>query len=141
MIESEFERSNRAFLKAATAWLRATLRAAADSASEGSEPQQNGRNRPSAPTAVQRVAAVQSARAALDRAGTLQPAPSFVNLAERFGLSEFERDMLLFAATMEIDAGIPDLIAVAHGDTTKRYPTFALGMSLFAAPSWDALSP
>src|SRR5262249_13708653 len=82
----------------------------------------------------------QSLRADLDRVAAAEPAPAFAVLARRFGLSQFEQDMLLLAAAMEIDTGVPALVAAAQGDAGKRYPSFALGMSLFESSSWDALS-
>src|SRR5262249_25279269 len=62
-------------------------------------------------------------------------------LVRRFGLSPFERDLLLLAASAEIDTNMPLLMGEAQGDPAKRYPTFALAMSVFADASWDALSP
>ncbi|HEX7112550.1 MAG TPA: ATP-binding protein [Mizugakiibacter sp.] len=62
-------------------------------------------------------------------------------LATRLGLSAFERDVLLLCAAMELDTRLPDLCARAQRDPGKPYPTFALALALFDAPSWDALAP
>ncbi|MGP1667429.1 MAG: AAA family ATPase, partial [Rhodanobacter sp.] len=62
-------------------------------------------------------------------------------LAERLGLSAFERDILLLCVAMELDTRIPALCAGAQQDSARPYPTFALALSLFDAPVWDALSP
>jgi hypothetical protein len=74
-------------------------------------------------------------------AAAAHPGLPFILLSERFGLSEFEREVLLLAASAEVDTGLPLLMADAQGDPARRFPTFALAMSLFAEPSWDCLSP
>jgi predicted nucleic acid-binding protein len=62
-------------------------------------------------------------------------------LSERLGLSSFERDTLLLCAAMELDTRVASLCARAQQDASRPYPTFALAMSLFDEPAWDALSP
>jgi ATP-dependent 26S proteasome regulatory subunit len=61
-------------------------------------------------------------------------------LARRFGLSLFERDLLLLCAAMELDTRIAGLCARAQDDPVRPYPTFALALSLFDEPSWDVVS-
>jgi len=67
--------------------------------------------------------------------------PALLLIARRFGLSDFERDVLLMCAAMEFDTRIGALCAHAQGDPTKSYPTFALALAAFDQPSWDVLSP
>lgn len=67
--------------------------------------------------------------------------PALELLAERLGLSPFERDTLLLCAAMELDTRVAGLCARAQQDPSRPYPNFALAMSLFDHPSWDALSP
>ena len=67
--------------------------------------------------------------------------PALVMLARRLGLSQFEREVLLLCAAMELDTGIASLCARAQADPTRPYPTFALALTLFEAPAWDAPSP
>jgi ATPase family associated with various cellular activities (AAA) len=67
--------------------------------------------------------------------------PALVTLSARLGLSNFEQEILLLCAAMEFDTGIAGLCARAQGDSSKPYPTFALALTLFDDPSWDALSP
>jgi hypothetical protein len=62
-------------------------------------------------------------------------------LAERLGLSPFERNVLLLCTAMELDTRIAGLCAEAQGDPLKPYPTFALVLALFDDASWDVLSP
>ena len=42
---------------------------------------------------------------------------------------------------IELDTGIASLCARAQGDPNRPYPTFALALTLFDEPAWDALSP
>jgi len=67
--------------------------------------------------------------------------PALTLLARRFGLGDFERDVLLLCAAMEFDTRIGALCARAQGDASKPYPTFALALAAFDQPSWDVLSP
>jgi hypothetical protein len=69
------------------------------------------------------------------------PPPALVILANRLGLSSFEREVLLLAAAMELDTRMAGLCARAQDDPARPCPTFALAMALFQSPSWDVLSP
>ncbi|MHB1057964.1 MAG: ATP-binding protein [Rhodanobacter sp.] len=68
-------------------------------------------------------------------------APALAVLADRLGLSAFERDVLLLCIGMELDTRFPALCAQAQHDPARPYPTFALAFAVLDAPSWDALSP
>ncbi len=83
----------------------------------------------------------QANQAAVDAAQSMDPPPALPMLARRFGLSNFEQQVLLLCAAMELDPLAASLCAHAHGDPSKAHPTFALAMSLFENPAWDALSP
>jgi SpoVK/Ycf46/Vps4 family AAA+-type ATPase len=69
------------------------------------------------------------------------PVPALAVLADRLGLSAFERDVLLLCIGMELDTRFPALCAQAQHDPSKPYPTFALAFAVLDAPIWDALSP
>jgi hypothetical protein len=69
------------------------------------------------------------------------PPPALLVLAQRLGLSNFERNVLLLCAAMELDTSIGGLCAQAQGDPLRPYPTFALAVTLFEEAAWDALSP
>jgi hypothetical protein len=71
----------------------------------------------------------------------MQPPPSLLILGKRFGLSRFDRDVLLLCAGVEMDTRIAALCGMAQGDTNANYPTFALAMALFDDPAWDTRSP
>ena len=67
--------------------------------------------------------------------------PALTLLAKSLGLSEFEQDILLLCAAMELDTRIAALCAKVQGNEQKPYPTFALCLVLFADPDWQSLSP
>ncbi|HKP73491.1 MAG TPA: ATP-binding protein [Pyrinomonadaceae bacterium] len=74
-------------------------------------------------------------------AAKTDPPPALVMLGMQLGLSEFELELLLLCVAMELDTSVEGWCARAQNDKTRTYPTFALALSLFDAPSWDALSP
>ena len=84
---------------------------------------------------------VAQAAATVDASAQIDPPPALLMLGQRLGLSQFEREVLLLCAAMELDMGIASLCARAQGDPNRPYPTFALALALFDEPAWDALSP
>jgi hypothetical protein len=58
-----------------------------------------------------------------------------------FGLSEFERDLLLLCAAVEFDGAFASLCAAAQGDPARPYATFALALAALPNPHWSALAP
>jgi hypothetical protein len=78
---------------------------------------------------------------ALAAAGAATPAPAMTLLSQSFGLSRFEKEILLLCAAMELDMRIAAMCADAQGNSERPYPTFALAMNLFDEPAWSALSP
>ncbi|PTR34027.1 ATPase family protein associated with various cellular activities (AAA) [Luteibacter sp. OK325] len=67
--------------------------------------------------------------------------PALVLLAQRLGLTDFERELLLLCVGMELDTRMPALCAQAQHDASKPWPTFALAFVVLDQPAWDALSP
>ena len=157
-----WERTNEAFLSAALHWLRLRLRRLAASNASGrsasdaaaSNLQRSSRSggwfsrgetessspspRPaSGPTAAE----VEKAAATMNEAAAAEPPPALYLLAQRLGLTSFERDSLLLCAGLELNPAIAGLCAEAQGETSRPYPTFALLLSLFDDAAWDALSP
>jgi hypothetical protein len=63
------------------------------------------------------------------------------SVVEGFGLSPFERDVLLLCAGVELDARFADLCARATGDPLTRRPTFGLALAALPDPHWSALAP
>jgi hypothetical protein len=62
-------------------------------------------------------------------------------VAERLGLSVFERDTLLLCAAAELDPATEALFAAVQGGPARAFPTFSLALRVFDDPTWDALSP
>ncbi|MGB5009921.1 MAG: ATP-binding protein, partial [Candidatus Dechloromonas phosphoritropha] len=62
-------------------------------------------------------------------------------LTTAFGLSAFERDLLLLCAGAEMDADLARACAVAQGDTTRPWVTFGLALATLESPHWSALTP
>lgn len=67
--------------------------------------------------------------------------PELQLLEFAFGLTPFERDVLLLAAGMEMDATFGECCAKAHGDAHRLYPTFGLALAALSEPHWSALLP
>ena len=60
-------------------------------------------------------------------------------MAETFGLSAFERDLLLLCAGVEMDAGLA--ACCAAGAPGRPYATFGLALATLAEPHWSAITP
>lgn len=58
-----------------------------------------------------------------------------------FGLTPFERDVLLLCAGMELDGSFAELCARAQRDAKRAYPTFGLALSVLPQAHWSALVP
>ncbi|WP_095756965.1 ATP-binding protein [Streptomyces xinghaiensis] len=58
-----------------------------------------------------------------------------------FGLSSFERDVLLLAAAAELEPTTASRCAAASGDPERPYPTFSLALAALTEPHWSALTP
>jgi hypothetical protein len=58
-----------------------------------------------------------------------------------FGLTRFERAVLVLCAGMELDASIPPACAAAQGDPERPFPTFALALAALEGSHWSALVP
>src|SRR5436190_23168629 len=54
--------------------------------------------------------------------------PALDALVRIFGLTLFERAILLVCAGMELNAAFGPLCAAAHGDPAQPYPTFSLAL-------------
>ena len=62
-------------------------------------------------------------------------------LAQAFGLSPFERAVLLLCAGVELDGALAGACAAAQGDERRAYPTFALALAALPGAHWSALAP
>lgn len=68
-------------------------------------------------------------------------APALLVLAERLGLSLFERDLLLLCAGVELDSAFASLCASAQGHRERPQPTFSFAMAVLPGAYWSALGP
>jgi hypothetical protein len=62
-------------------------------------------------------------------------------LVDSFGLSPFERDVVLLCAGVELDATFGAACAAAHGDPRRMQPTFGLALAALPDAHWSALAP
>ena len=67
--------------------------------------------------------------------------PALLQLCQFFDLSEFECDILLLCAGIEIYPSLAVLCAKAHGNTNKDYPTFNLALNTLSKAHWSAITP
>ncbi len=63
------------------------------------------------------------------------------HLVESFRLSPFERSVVVLCAGAELSSGFGDKCAAAHGDPSRRYPTFGLALATLEGAHWSALTP
>lgn len=81
------------------------------------------------------VEQVVTCRAALTAAAAID------RLTARFGLSGFERELVLLAAGVEMDAELAARCAAAASDPSQPWATFGLALAVLAEPHWSALTP
>jgi hypothetical protein len=142
-MKPELEKSNQEFLQAAMEWLHTLLETcAAAPVPPGHQSNWPWRKPVAQPEASK---SVQKARTTMEDVAAKNPDLPLTVLTRRFGLSSFERDILLLTASAEIDTGLPPLMANVPGAAPaaagRHHPTFALAMAALPDPSWDALSP
>jgi AAA+ superfamily predicted ATPase len=83
---------------------------------------------------------VQAEGALHEAASAMSMPPAIETLSATFGLSPFERDLLLLCAGMELDSTFPSACAAAQGDL-RAYPTFSLALAALSDPHWSAITP
>ena len=57
-----------------------------------------------------------------------------------FGLTPFDRDIVVLCAGMELDGGFADVVAAAQRQPRRDYPTFGLALAALPGAHWSALS-
>jgi len=83
-----------------------------------------------------------TAQQALKKAAAAMPSPSALEmLCAMFGLSAFERDLLLLCAGIELDSTFAGVCAEAQGDSARTFPTFSLALAALPEAHWNALTP
>ena len=78
--------------------------------------------------------------AELPRSGAHAPFALDV-LGAAFGLSSFEREVLVLSAGVDLDGSFAALCAEVNGDPARPYPTFGLALAMLPDAHWSALSP
>jgi hypothetical protein len=72
---------------------------------------------------------------------SLDPPAAIERLATIFGLSSFERDVVLLGAGVEMDSKLARRVSEALGREPRGAITFALALATLAEPHWSALAP
>jgi hypothetical protein len=94
------------------------------------------------PPSEEAEAALARAAAEERRVVEAMPAPSALDtLCAAFGLSPFERRVLLLCGAVELDGAFPTLCAAAQGDPARPHATFGLALAALPDPHWSALTP
>jgi hypothetical protein len=71
----------------------------------------------------------------------MAPPAAIDSLSEMFELSEFERDLLLLCAGVEMDAALAARCAATNSHARRSDVTFSLAMAALPNPHWSALAP
>ncbi|WP_307716980.1 AAA family ATPase [Streptomyces sp. V4I23] len=87
-----------------------------------------------------------SSNASGDGPAAVAPAPAPATaaldaLVACFGLSPFERDIVLLTAAAELEPTTGARCAAACGDPERAHPTFSLALAALREPHWSALTP
>ena len=86
--------------------------------------------------------AAPAARSAIEeRSIEPQWPPALETLCVIFGLSGFERKILLMCAGVELDTSFASLLSALRGDRYPGAPTFSLALAAFEDAHWSALLP
>jgi hypothetical protein len=102
-------------------------------------------------------AALDDVRRALERHAGIEAAPSrnvaaapaahpdgpfaLETLAAGFGLSPFERSVVVLCAAVELDGSFAGLCAAAAGNPARSFPSFGLALAALPDAHWSALNP
>ena len=73
--------------------------------------------------------------------GAMDAPPAIDQLTQLFGLSRFERDILLLCAGVEMDSKLAALCGEAQGYPQRVHATFGVAMAALPDPHWSALAP
>ena len=123
----DWTEANQDLLAAELAWLRHCLERSIDSGMEGG----GSVNDPS-----------ERLTDDIDSARNAMPAPAAIDIvAELFGLSPFERNVLLLCCAVELDANIATACSRIHGSDSQRNASFGLALATLPDAHWSALTP
>ncbi|MCC5480619.1 AAA family ATPase [Streptomyces barringtoniae] len=82
-----------------------------------------------------------TARSELPACPEPEPGSALDTLCSCFGLSPFERDVLVLAAAAELDSTTASRCAASGGEPARPYPTFSLALAALDDAHWSALAP
>jgi len=82
-----------------------------------------------------------AAVAATEARAALEVPAAIDRVAELFELTEFEREVLLLCAGVEMDSRLATLCGEALGKSRNRPVTFGLAMAVLPGAHWSALTP
>lgn len=88
-----------------------------------------------------RVAAADWRDEVAAEAAAIGHVPAIDTLTAAFGLSPFERDLLVLCAGVELDSSVGSMCADANRDLSQPWPTFGLAMAALGGAHWTALVP
>ncbi|WP_193198581.1 ATP-binding protein [Nostoc sp. MG11] len=71
----------------------------------------------------------------------LTPPSALQTLCTAFGLTSFERDLLVLCAGIELSGSLAQLCATAQGSLQLAYLTFSLALAALPDAHWSALAP
>lgn len=71
----------------------------------------------------------------------MEAPPAIDLLAERFGLSRFERDVIVLCAGIEMNSDLARVCGEALGGTARPHLTFGMALAALAEAHWSALAP
>lgn len=74
------------------------------------------------------------------RSSMLAPA-AIDHLTQSFGLSAFERDLLLLCAGVEMDSALAERCGQAHNDARRNFASLGLALAALDDAHWSALAP
>jgi len=76
-----------------------------------------------------------------DVAGGLPLRSALDGLTAAFGLSSFERSVVVLCAGMDLEGTFAIRCAEAQGDPRRAYPTFGMALAALPDPHWSAITP
>ncbi len=77
----------------------------------------------------------------VDLSSAVPASPALETLSALFGLSPFERQVLLLCAGIELDGSFASLCAAAQGDPRRGHASFSLALAALPDAHWSALTP
>jgi hypothetical protein len=128
--EQSWEEFNRAYLLDALEDLRQALRR-----HHAVEPIEGG------VTELDDEAAPAEVKWARDGTFSDQAPPAIETLCAIFGLSNFERSILLMCAAVELDSHFAPIYEAANKEQRPALPTFSLALAVFDDAHWSAMLP